>query len=190
MIRRIESLEQAIQEKESAITELYQLQLLTDSESQAMWEKDTNIPDVPESDTAVYELWQKIYVDMQQGNHLPEGYTSLTAYLIAEDGLRYTNADTHSLEHITNCFYIDGTGTLSYLPGTGFIGIGSGAFINCKSLKQITIPESVKGIASNAFSGCPKDIMVIASPGSNAEQYCIDNYIHYSYPQNGAWLNP
>ena len=190
MDRRIESSEQAILEAENAIADFSGKQLLTDSEAQSMWEEEHNIPDAPESDIAIYELWQKIYVDMQQGNNLPEGYKTLTAYLTSEDGLRYMNNDMQALERITNGFYIDGKGVPSYLPGTGFIGIGSGAFSDCKSLKQITIPESVKQIFKNAFNGCPKDLMAIVSPGSDAEQFCIDNNIHYSYPQNGDWLNP
>lgn len=47
--------------------------------------------------------------------------------------------------------------TASYisLPNT-IIGIGMGAFRNCKNLTSLVIPESVKGIGSEVFQGCDR----------------------------------
>ncbi len=42
----------------------------------------------------------------------------------------------------------------TYKIKEGTVSIGNRAFLDCKSLKQIIIPESVKKIGKNAFENC------------------------------------
>ncbi len=58
--------------------------------------------------------------------------------------------------------------------------IGDACFKDCTSLTSVSIPDSVTLIGDRAFSGCDA-ITVIVSSGSEAEQYCKDNGINYTY---------
>lgn len=51
-----------------------------------------------------------------------------------------------------------------------------GAFYNCKNLKKIIIPKSVKDIWAYAFEGCP-NLTIYTPKGSYAEQYAKANSI-------------
>ena len=79
--------------------------------------------------------------------------------------------------------------------------IGENAFEGCKKLKNVVIENGVKEIRNNAFQNCPnlktitipqsvekiitafdpQTIKMIVERDSNAEQYCIENSIRYSY---------
>ncbi len=55
------------------------------------------------------------------------------------------------------------------------------AFANCVALKSITIPDSVTWMGEDVFRGCDS-LTVIAGRDSYAEQYCRDNKLNYTYP--------
>ena len=56
-----------------------------------------------------------------------------------------------------------------YIPD-GAQALGAGAFKNCSELVFIRIPESVKEIATDAFTGCG-DVTIVTPAGSYAEQF-------------------
>lgn len=51
------------------------------------------------------------------------------------------------------------------IDGQPVISIGYGAFIDCKTLTQVIIPEGVSAIASNAFDGC-SNLMKVTIPST------------------------
>lgn len=53
----------------------------------------------------------------------------------------------------------------------GVTSIGEKAFYKCASLKSVTLP-SVTTIGTDAFYGCPEDLVIIGTPGSYVEEYC------------------
>ncbi len=103
-------------------------------------------------------------------------------------------AQCHNLRQIT-------------LP-SGLAQLSESLFNSCTSLRQVTIPDSVTSIGDYAFAGCsnltslvipssvvsigdhvfdeyfvwegPENLTLTVSPGSFAEQYCIDNDIPYT----------
>ena len=56
-------------------------------------------------------------------------------------------------------------------------GIGSNAFAYCISLTSITIPSSVKRIGMDVFIEASPDLVIVCSPGSEAEKYATQNGI-------------
>ncbi|MCI9456782.1 MAG: leucine-rich repeat protein [Oscillospiraceae bacterium] len=44
------------------------------------------------------------------------------------------------------------------IEGASVTSIGSRAFVDCRSLTEIAIPDGVTSIGSNAFSGCTSGI--------------------------------
>ena len=56
--------------------------------------------------------------------------------------------------------------------------IGARAFLNCRSLCQIEIPQSVNSIADNAFEGCT-EVLILCEDGSYAQQYAINHGMAY-----------
>ena len=50
--------------------------------------------------------------------------------------------------------------------------IGDSAFADCTSLTRVILPSTLEKIADNAFSGCPRKMLVIVKEGSYAEEYC------------------
>jgi uncharacterized protein YjdB len=64
---------------------------------------------------------------------------------------------------------------------SGYTTIEKYAFQNQTQLYQIQLPASVKSIGKTSFKGCDLSKLTIVAPyGSYAEQYAIDNGIHYS----------
>ena len=61
----------------------------------------------------------------------------------------------------------------------GVQGLGSLAFLGCKSLSKIVIPESVVSIGANAFYNCASDFTIYCFQDSYAMQYAIDNSFNY-----------
>ena len=59
--------------------------------------------------------------------------------------------------------------------GSSLTGIPAAAFANCSALESVTIPESVKTIADNAFEGVDSALVIYGSAGSAAEQYASQN---------------
>ena len=48
----------------------------------------------------------------------------------------------------------------------GYTGITSDAFVDCKSLISITIPDSVKSMGKSVFYGCSSLQSIIIPPGT------------------------
>ncbi len=61
----------------------------------------------------------------------------------------------------------------------GLKTIGDYAFSECSSLSEITIPGSVVSIGEDAFWWCNPDLILTVTPGSAAENYCMENVIAY-----------
>lgn len=61
----------------------------------------------------------------------------------------------------------------------GVLSVGSRAFANCESLKQVEIPDSVLEIGIDVFEG--SNPVIICRPGSYAENYAIDNCLSYYF---------
>lgn len=59
--------------------------------------------------------------------------------------------------------------------------IGKYAFVHCYNLKSITLPDSVTSIGHSAFYSCLFLEAVYVTPGSYAEQYCLDNDLPTKY---------
>ena len=70
------------------------------------------------------------------------------------------------------------------------INIGSWAFENCSSLRNINIPNSVTSIGDTAFDGCT-NLKIYCEQGSYAETYAKTNNIPYVYTDIKATsINP
>ena len=61
----------------------------------------------------------------------------------------------------------------------GVQGLGSLAFLGCKALSKVVIPESVTTIGANAFYNCASDFTIYCFRDSYAMQYAIDNSLNY-----------
>ena len=59
------------------------------------------------------------------------------------------------------------------------------AAFSCDNLISVVIPNSVTSIGEDAFYLC-KNVTFTAETGSYAEQYCIDNNIPYTHPNEQA----
>lgn len=82
------------------------------------------------------------------------------------------------------------------IPEATFIGIErypideitEGAFRNCKTLRSVTIPASVRTIASDAFSGCDRLERINVSPDN--PNYCSVDGVLFSKNQRRLVLYP
>ena len=61
----------------------------------------------------------------------------------------------------------------------GVQGLGALAFLGCKSLSKVVIPESVTSIGENAFYNCASDFTIYCYRDTYAMQYAIDNSLNY-----------
>ena len=61
----------------------------------------------------------------------------------------------------------------------GVQGLGALAFLGCKSLSKVVIPESVTTIGTNAFYNCASDFTIYCYRDSYAMQYAIENSHNY-----------
>ena len=57
--------------------------------------------------------------------------------------------------------------------------LGERAFADCTELNNIVIPDNVKEIGENAFTGTDRQFIVQCSFGSYAEEYCRKQKIKY-----------
>ena len=67
----------------------------------------------------------------------------------------------------------------------GISMIGARAFMNCADLNFICIPQSVKSIGEDAFSGCP-NVVICCEEGSAAYQYALDRGLTIELHQGGV----
>ena len=65
----------------------------------------------------------------------------------------------------------------------GIEEIGDLAFQECGNLTDITIPDSVKTIGWEAFNACDKNLVIHASEGSAAQQYCNEYGLKFMTPE-------
>lgn len=56
----------------------------------------------------------------------------------------------------------------------GVVSIGRGAFMHCTQLREIHIPESVRHIAADAFEGCA-DAVIHTVAGSQAQTFALEH---------------
>lgn len=61
----------------------------------------------------------------------------------------------------------------------GIKKLGEGCFCDCRSLKDINIPDSVEEIGADAFKYC-ENVTLHVKKGSYAEKYAIDNNVKYT----------
>ena len=61
----------------------------------------------------------------------------------------------------------------------GIKKLGEGCFCDCRSLKEINIPDSVEEIGADAFKYC-ENVTLHVKKGSYAEKYAIDNNVKYT----------
>lgn len=59
----------------------------------------------------------------------------------------------------------------------GIEEIGVYVFSNCTSLKRVVLPASLTKIGAGVFEKCPPELVVTVTPGSYAEQYCLEKGI-------------
>ncbi|MBQ4260464.1 MAG: leucine-rich repeat protein, partial [Ruminococcus sp.] len=56
--------------------------------------------------------------------------------------------------------------------------VGLGMFENCKSLKEITIPDSVGYIQPNAFDGC-SNVTILGAEDSYAQTFALEQQLPF-----------
>ncbi len=59
--------------------------------------------------------------------------------------------------------------------------IEDGAFMFCENLREINLPDSLAFINASAFMNC-LHLTCVVSPGSYAEEYCLENEMAYRFP--------
>lgn len=75
--------------------------------------------------------------------------------------------------------YADNLTIPAELDGHTVTAIGDKAFSCCDALTSVTIPDGVTTIGDYVFAGCAALKSISVTPGSYAEQYCIDNDLPY-----------
>lgn len=73
------------------------------------------------------------------------------------------------ISHIEGFSYCDSIKTVTFAEGSQMQTIGVGAFMHCSNLEDITLPDSVNYIQSNAFSYCDKLATVNVSANSELD---------------------
>ena len=83
-------------------------------------------------------------------------------------------------DHFENSSFANDWALEEVILPDDFTGIDQYCFYGCINLKRINIPPSVTYIGQNCFLGCD-NLVIYVTPGSYAEQYCIDNGLKYEY---------
>ena len=118
----------------------------------------------------------------QLGNiMLPENITTIGAFMFYECRSLKTLTIPESVTAIGERAFYNCRDLIEIVIPGNVISIGNSAFAFCTHLANVTIPDSVTSIEEEAFFYCPSDIVLTVSPGSYAEQYCIENKYHYRY---------
>lgn len=76
------------------------------------------------------------------------------------------------------------TADRAYIIPEGMKAIGAFALSCCQYFMDVVIPESVEYIGEDAFYGCSDILLVTVSPDSNAQQYCEEKGIFFTYAQD------
>ena len=84
-----------------------------------------------------------------------------------------------NIKEITEEMFMDCKSLKKITLHEEMIAIQKNAFKGCESLDYIIIPDSVTEIGEDAFTGTDKQFIVQCSFGSFAEQYCRKNKIKY-----------
>lgn len=75
-----------------------------------------------------------------------------------------------------------------YVIPQGIRCIGDGAFYHCKSLNDITIPDSITFISRDAFMDCSDGLNLTVTPDSYAARWAEANGVAYTCPDANDWL--
>ena len=95
------------------------------------------------------------YVSDVEEHLLVDGWCSVCKEIIYTDGLEFTydnKTDTYSVTGYSGTAY--NLIVCSVYEGKPVTCIDSGAFINCDVIRSIYLPNSIKSIGEEAFSGC------------------------------------
>ena len=92
-------------------------------------------------------------------------------YILLEDGTAEITGYSGFAESLTVPAEID---------GHTVTGIGDRAFSFCFNMAEVTLPDSVTSIGNYAFYGCGS-LTLTVSRDSEAEQYCKENDLAYTY---------
>ena len=87
---------------------------------------------------------------------------------------------TSSLGHLENSTFANDFALEEIILHEDFTALDDYAFYGCINMKRVVIPPSVTMIGENCFLGCD-NLVIYVTPGSYAEQYCIDNNLNYEY---------
>jgi hypothetical protein len=125
-------------------------------------------------------------------NHLKEIYISSTVEFIEQNAFDLcsnieiitVNSKNKAYDSRDECNAIINTDNNTLVMGCrntkiplGIMGIGEGAFMNCKNLQEINIPEGVEYIGGDAFYGCSA-LKRVHLPSSLV---CFDGHSHFSH---------
>lgn len=117
---------------------------------------------------------------------LPENITAIGTGMFYECVSLHTLTIPESVTAIGERAFFGCSGLEEIVIPGNVAFIGDSAFAYCTHLAKVTIPDSVTSIEEKAFFYCPSDIVFTVSPGSYAEQYCIENRYHYQYSDGTA----
>ena len=105
-------------------------------------------------------------------NRLEYGYVDSVALKTVEI--------TSSLGHLENSTFANDFALEEIILHEDFTALDDYVFYGCINMKRVVIPPSVTMIGENCFLGCD-NLVIYVTPGSYAEQYCIDNQLNYEY---------
>ncbi len=112
---------------------------------------------------------------------IPDSVTAIGEYAFCNAGTLGEIRIPGSVKTI-GAYAFSGVGRLTGVTlEEGIEEIGPYAFSMNLTLQELRIPDSIVSIGENAFADCRR-LTVIVSPGSYAEQYCIENQVNYANP--------
>lgn len=121
---------------------------------------------------------------------IPNGVTSIAEYAFKNcSSLKSINIPNGVTSIESHAFEGCSVLTSISIPG-GVTSIGSFAFSHCSSLTAVKLPDSLTSIGKYAFRAHHADLTFYVGCGSYAEQYAIDNGIHYVCGCNGSSDTP
>ena len=138
--------------------------------------KCSRCPDTKEEDTYSEKcgVCNFTYTDMDDKTCKITGYIGSSTSIFIPASIAGKTVTTTNTGAFKNNTFIT-----SVKIENGVQGIGTLAFLGCKSLSKAVIPESVTSIGANAFYNCASDYTIYCYPDSYAMQYAIDNSLNY-----------